>query len=299
MPADPALKPKSVPAAAGGRPGEAREEPLVYGGGGGGSARGRDGNAARPSMLAAVGMWIALAPLLMFFLALTSAYIVRQGLGEGWGAFPVPRILWLNTVVLLVSSGCIEAARRAEARRAVAVVRAETGPAGTTAEDRTVAELAEARRAGAAKRAAVDSAAMKRAAMRWRAQRPAKRWGAEEPQERWAAEPGSALQASLWLWATLALGVFFLAGQLAAWVQLSASGITVAVTPFSSYLYLFTGAHGIHLGGGLLALLAAALWPLRGPLGSKRPRVIAASAIYWHFLTVVWLGLFSLLAFWR
>ena len=296
MPTDPALKPKSVPAAAGGRPGEAREEPLVYGGGGGGSARGRDGDAARPSMLAAVGMWIALAPLLMFFLALTSAYIVRQGLGEGWGAFPVPRILWLNTVVLLVSSGCIEAARRAEARRAGAVVRAETGPARAAAEERTVAET---RRAGAAEQTAGHSAAMKRAAMRWRAQRPAKRWGAEEPQERWAAEPGSALQASLWLWATLALGVFFLAGQLAAWVQLSASGITVAVTPFSSYLYLFTGAHGIHLGGGLLALLAAALWPLRGPLGSKRPRVIAASAIYWHFLTVVWLGLFSLLAFWR
>ncbi len=41
---------------------------------------------------------------MMFFMALTSSYIVRKGTGTDWQAFALPRVLWLNTVILLVSS---------------------------------------------------------------------------------------------------------------------------------------------------------------------------------------------------
>jgi cytochrome c oxidase subunit 3 len=70
------------------------------------------------------GVQLALAAIVMFFMSLTSAYIVRKGLGTDWQATPIPRVLWLNTLILLASSATIELARRrsegqsAEAREA-------------------------------------------------------------------------------------------------------------------------------------------------------------------------------------
>jgi cytochrome c oxidase subunit 3 len=55
---------------------------------------------------------LALAAIVMFFMSLTSAYIVRKGLGGDWQSTPMPRVLWLNTLVLLASSATIELARR-------------------------------------------------------------------------------------------------------------------------------------------------------------------------------------------
>ena len=48
-----------------------------------------------------IGMFVALAPIAMLFVAFTSSYIVRQGLGEDWRATEMPDILWINTVILL------------------------------------------------------------------------------------------------------------------------------------------------------------------------------------------------------
>jgi cytochrome c oxidase subunit 3 len=63
-------------------------------------------------------MWLALVAVVMLFAAFTSALIVRQGLGDNWGSTPLPRMLWLNTLVLLASSATLEFSRRALARRA-------------------------------------------------------------------------------------------------------------------------------------------------------------------------------------
>ena len=65
-----------------------------------------------------LGMWLALVAVVMLFAAFTSALIVRKGLGDNWGSTPLPRILWLNTLVLLASSATLEFSRRALARRA-------------------------------------------------------------------------------------------------------------------------------------------------------------------------------------
>lgn len=77
------------------------------------------GSAALPQRIYLTGIWLALASILMFFMALTSSYIVRKGLSTDWVALPLPPILWLNTVVLLVSSLTIERARRSLARHLV------------------------------------------------------------------------------------------------------------------------------------------------------------------------------------
>ena len=71
-----------------------------------------DMNAAPPQRVYATGMTIALAGVLMFFMALVSAYIVRKGFPDSdWRALPVPHILWLNTLILIASSVTLERAR--------------------------------------------------------------------------------------------------------------------------------------------------------------------------------------------
>lgn len=76
---------------------------------------GSPGGGSHPSALTprvyVTGIWLALAPILMFFAALTSSLIVRKGLSDDWASFPLPGILWGNTAVLLASSLTLERAR--------------------------------------------------------------------------------------------------------------------------------------------------------------------------------------------
>ncbi len=90
----------------------------------------------------------------------------------------------------------------------------------------------------------------------------------------------------------------FLVGQLLAWQQLSAAGYFLATNPANAFFYLLTGLHGVHLLGGLvaLALTVDKVWRDAG-LGKVRLSV-RLCAIYWHFLLLLWLVLFTLLTPW-
>ncbi len=102
-----------------------------------------------------------------------------------------------------------------------------------------------------------------------------------------------------WMTITTALGVLFLAGQVEAFRQLAANGFYLSSNPHTSYAYVLTALHGLHLMGGLFALLYVmirARWSWAAP----RKRVtVDATAIYWHFLDGLWIYLFILLFFWR
>ena len=90
----------------------------------------------------------------------------------------------------------------------------------------------------------------------------------------------------------------FLVGQLLAWKQLNAEGYFLATNPANAFFYLFTGLHGLHLLGGLVALVLTADKVWRGfDLGQMRLSV-KLCAVYWHFLLLLWLVLFSLLTPW-
>ena len=100
------------------------------------------------------------------------------------------------------------------------------------------------------------------------------------------------------------LGMAFLSSQLLAWRQLARQGIYLASNPYSSFFYLLTGVHGIHLLGGLLAL--GFLWLRSRRQQSADPDFVArrqgiadAVAIYWHFMDGLWIYLFLLLFLWR
>ncbi len=106
-------------------------------------------------------------------------------------------------------------------------------------------------------------------------------------------------QFRLWIAATTALGFVFLALQLLAWSDLKASGFYINKNLHSAYSYLFTGLHGVHLIGGLAAL---AFVTLRSPTkwtAVRRRVAVDVAALYWHFLTGLWILLFVMLFFWK
>ncbi|MBM3855025.1 MAG: heme-copper oxidase subunit III [Verrucomicrobia bacterium] len=87
------------------------------------------------------------------------------------------------------------------------------------------------------------------------------------------------------LGAALAVGVLFLAGQIVVWNQLSAAGHGLGANAHGAFFYVFSAIHGLHLLGGL----GAALYVL------MRGRNWRATAVYWHFLALMWLYVLYLL----
>jgi cytochrome c oxidase subunit III len=90
----------------------------------------------------------------------------------------------------------------------------------------------------------------------------------------------------------------FLIGQLFAWRQLNAAGYFLAANPGNAFFYLFTGVHGLHLLGGLVALGRTADKVWRGFEVNQVRLSVQLCALYWHFLLALWLVLFSLLTPW-
>ena len=173
---------------------------------------------------AKIGLWILLAVITSLFGLFISAYWMRMEHAHGdWSPLAVPRLLWLNTALLILSSAGMQGAR------------------------------------AAARRAQPD-------------------------------------RVRLALIAAGVLALAFLAGQLVAWRQLSASGYFVASSPASAFFYLLTGVHGLHLLGGLL------VWG-KTVVRMAHPGVelldvalsVELCTVYWHYLLLVWLALFALL----
>lgn len=106
-----------------------------------------------------------------------------------------------------------------------------------------------------------------------------------------------------WVIVTVILGISFLASQLFAWQQLKAWGLYLQSNPHSSFFYLLTGSHAVHLAGGLLGL--SFLWLRSRSVTSdaavltKRQATTDAVTIYWHFMDALWIYLFLLLFLWR
>ena len=175
----------------------------------------------------------------MVFVSFTSAYVVRQGLPtldpstnvlvRDWFSIRLPGLLLLNTIVLLVSSGSMELARR----QALQDVRNELH------------------------------------------------------------------KGIPWLALTVLLGLGFLIGQWTVWQKLEAGGLYISTNPSSSFVYLLTGTHAVHLLGGVLALLFACAAALLRRRLESRAVVVDVAAWYWHFMAVLWVYIFCLLKFAR
>ncbi len=93
-----------------------------------------------------------------------------------------------------------------------------------------------------------------------------------------------------WLAITLLLGLSFVSGQYLAWRQLAAQGLYLATNPNSSFLYVFTGMHALHLLGGITVLVYL-FGQVIGGHTSLRRHLLDNTAIYWHFMGGLWLYL--------
>ena len=98
-----------------------------------------------------------------------------------------------------------------------------------------------------------------------------------------------------WLAAGGVLGLSFLVGQLAAWRQLVRAGVYLPSTLQSSFFYILTGLHGLHLLGGIVALSLVLLMALKNRLSAFRHEPLKLCATYWHVMDLLWIYLFSLL----
>jgi cytochrome c oxidase subunit 3 len=223
--------------------------PAPPSGGGDGGGSGNGPNYGARLRRARLGLICAIATVSMVFISLTSAYIVRQGLPtfdgstntyvHDWGEVQLPwMLLAVNTLLLLISSVTMEAARRDVTRQAaLAPVRSIPG-----------VSLGDERRFP-------------------------------------------------WLGITVVLGVGFLVGQWMAWGELHNRGFYVATNPNSSFVFLLTATHAVHLLGGILALLWAGVTSLRHKPIEARRIVVDITAWYWHFMALLWIYVFALLGF--
>ena len=90
----------------------------------------------------------------------------------------------------------------------------------------------------------------------------------------------------------------FLSGQLLAWRQLSGEGYFLASNPANAFFYILTGAHGLHLLGGLAALGRTTAKAWREGAAERVRLSVELCATYWHFLLLVWLVFLSVLTGW-
>lgn len=98
-----------------------------------------------------------------------------------------------------------------------------------------------------------------------------------------------------WLYLTAALGLLFVLGQLLAWRDLVAQGLFLATNPSSSFFYLFTALHAVHLLGGMGGLFYVLRKLVRNG-GVAGTSGLSAFSIYWHFMDLLWVYLLLLLA---
>lgn len=109
-----------------------------------------------------------------------------------------------------------------------------------------------------------------------------------------AAAAGHTARLKPGLLVTGLLTTAFLLGQYLAWRELHAAGHYVTSNPADAFFYLLTAVHGLHILGGMY-VWARATWRVYAGNDSGIEQSIRLCAVYWHFLLMVWLGLFGLL----
>jgi len=100
-------------------------------------------------------------------------------------------------------------------------------------------------------------------------------------------------QTRVWLLATAFLGLAFLSGQVFEFTEFVGEGLKLSTSPFGSSFYLLTGFHGTHVAVGVIMLLALVLMSFSGRLRPDGGMNIELVGLYWHFVDVVWIVIFT------
>jgi heme/copper-type cytochrome/quinol oxidase subunit 3 len=106
-------------------------------------------------------------------------------------------------------------------------------------------------------------------------------------------EAGDHFRFRLWTVATALLGSVFISGQVYEFTVFAREGLGYTSNRSSSAFYTLTGFHGVHVTIGIVMLLSMLLFSLRGHLPSSRSETAEVVGLYWHFVDVVWILIFT------
>jgi cytochrome c oxidase subunit 3/cytochrome o ubiquinol oxidase subunit 3 len=98
----------------------------------------------------------------------------------------------------------------------------------------------------------------------------------------------------LWLVATALLGATFVGGQVYEFTAFYREGLGYTTSLFGSSFYTLTGFHGVHVTVGIIMLMSLVIISLRGRIPGKRDEVVELVGLYWHFVDIVWIVIFTL-----
>lgn len=97
----------------------------------------------------------------------------------------------------------------------------------------------------------------------------------------------------LWLGAVVVLGSLFLAGQVYEFREFYHHGLTLQQNLFGATFFVLTGFHGAHVTVGVIWMITLLVMSLRGNLGPERSIDVEVAGLYWHFVDVVWIVIFT------
>ena len=109
-----------------------------------------------------------------------------------------------------------------------------------------------------------------------------------------AAKHGDIRRTRLWLCSTAALGSLFVGGQVYEFTAFYREGLGFTTSLFGSSFYTLTGFHGVHVSVGIIMLISLVVITLRGRIDGNRSEVIDIIGLYWHFVDIVWIVIFTL-----
>ena len=108
-----------------------------------------------------------------------------------------------------------------------------------------------------------------------------------------AIQRGDAKRLRLWLLATATFGGLFIAGQVYEFTTFYREGLSISTNLFGSSFFVMTGFHGVHVTLGILMLLSLFAVSMRGGLGPEKAEAVELTGLYWHFVDIVWIVIFT------
>ena len=110
-----------------------------------------------------------------------------------------------------------------------------------------------------------------------------------------AIQRGDHRRFRVWILATALFGATFIAGQIFEFTEFTREGLNLDTSVFGSSFYVLTGLHGAHVTVGIVWLLS--LWGLsmQGPARPEHAERVEVAGLYWHFVDVVWIVIFTVI----
>jgi len=108
-----------------------------------------------------------------------------------------------------------------------------------------------------------------------------------------AAQRNQARQAMGWVLLTALMGLTFLSFQAYEFTHFYHAGLSLSSSLFGTAFYTLTGFHGAHVAVGVIWLLTLLFYGRRGGLGADKADDVEVAGLYWHFVDIVWIVLFT------